>query len=225
MCGRFSLSQDFKKILRQFGIDEEPFSVWKPRYNIAPSDQIPVIFQDEEKIKAGFFKWGLIPHWAKDQKIGYKMINARAETLVEKPSFKSCFKNKRCLIPADGFYEWKVEAHKKQPYYIHMKDNSPFFFAGLWSLWLDSKGNDIHSCTIITGLPNKLIEMLHNRMPVILPTSVCEAWLNPANHNLKDLQKYLKPYPEKDMEIHPVSTIVNSPRNDLPACRKPQTTE
>ncbi|KON83523.1 hypothetical protein AF332_27635 [Sporosarcina globispora] len=212
MCGRFSLTEDIS-ILQQyfnFKIAEDIF----PRYNIAPSQKILTIISDGQNRRAGTMKWGLVPFWGKDEKIGYKMINARAEGIDEKPSFKHAFKRRRCLIVSDGFYEWKKDEKGKQPYRFIMKDNRPFAFAGLWETW--KKGEQpLHSCTIITTTPNEVTEKVHDRMPVILHRDSYDLWLNPKNDCTEHLKSLLVPYPAEAMDLYPVSTLVNSPKNDL----------
>jgi len=193
-----------------------------PRYNIAPTQPIAVVTNSGEN-KLDFFTWGLVPFWAKDPSIGNRMINARAETLAEKPSFKNAFKRRRCLILADGFYEWqKIPGEKsKIPTYIHMKDGKPFAFAGLWEDWHSPDGSQILSATIITTSPNKLMEPIHNRMPVILPPKAYQQWLTPSEADIQKLSAILRPYDADKMEAYPVSRMVNSPQNDLPALIQP----
>lgn len=217
MCGRFSLSQPKKikaKIVNssQFVIDS-----LKPRYNIAPSQQIAAILNEPER-KIVPLKWGLIPSWAKDPSIGARMINARAETLAEKPSFKGLLHKHRCAIFADGFYEWMDTGKGKQPYFIHMKDGKPFTFAGLWSHWQSPSGEEVRTCAIITCPPNKLMSSIHDRMPVILSDEAREAWIDPANVDGNALTPLLKPYPDAEMEAYTVSKMVNSPMNDIKEC-------
>jgi putative SOS response-associated peptidase YedK len=162
------------------------------------------------------FRWGLVPSWAKDLAVGYKMINARAETLAEKPAFRRAFRGRRCLILADGFYEWKAEGGHKRPYYIRMKDSSLFAFAGLWEVWTPPEGEPVRSCAIVTTAANDFMKALHHRMPVILPAEAQGPWLDPKNHDLESLKALLLPLPEGALTAHPVSTEVNSPRNDGP---------
>jgi putative SOS response-associated peptidase YedK len=163
----------------------------------------------------------LIPSWAKDEAIGHRMINARAETLAEKPSFKRALQKRRCLIVADGFYEWKAAGKKKTPMFIALKSRQPFGFAGLWETWKSPKGEAIHSCTIITTTPNTLMESIHNRMPVILRREAEAQWLDRAVDDPQKLLPLLTPYPDNEMTAYEVSQIVNSPRNDVPACIEP----
>jgi len=222
MCGRFSLVADPDDLREAFPWLNIPITTAAPRYNIAPSQPVAVVPNDG-KHQLDFYIWGLIPSWAKDPSIGNRMINARAETLREKPSFRAAFRRRRCLIPADGFYEWKAEPGKKSktPMYVHMKSGEPFTFAGLWESWNSPDGSTILSCTIITTGPNALMQKIHNRMPVILPASSYDRWLEPAEVDPSRLEALLQPYPAEDMIAYPVSTLVNSPANDLAACIEP----
>ncbi len=172
------------------------------------------IISDGKKRRGGTLRWGLVPHWAKEAKIGYKMINARAEGIEEKPSFREPFRKKRCLIIADGFYEWKKVDDRKQPYRFVMKDRKPFAFAGLWETW--KKGDaPLHTCTIITTTPNAVTEDVHDRMPVILKRRDYDRWLDPSNQGVDELKSLLVPYPAQEMELYAVSELVNSPKNDV----------
>jgi putative SOS response-associated peptidase YedK len=219
MCGRFTLHSSPASISEQFGLKKSDTAALKPRYNIAPSQPIAAVVQDPKR-RLEYLNWGLVPSWAKDPSIGFRMINARAETLVEKPSFRSSFKSRRCLILADGFYEWKQESASRTPIYIQLADKKPFAFAGLWAIWLSPDGSQIASCTIITTTPNKTIEQVHHRMPVILPPRHYEEWLDISRCDHRSLQDLLKPYPAKETHMYPVSKLVNSPRNDKAECLK-----
>jgi putative SOS response-associated peptidase YedK len=214
MCGRFTLTVDPAELLEVFGNFTFP-SRFAPRYNISPLQPVLAIPNDE-KSQADFFLWGLIPSWAKDPTIANKLINARGETVAEKPSFRGAFKYKRCLIPADGFYEWQAQTGQKTktPYYIHMKDRQPFAFAGLWDEWHSPEGNTLRTCTIITTAPNELMSNLHNRMPVILDKENFAAWLDPVPQKGEDLLHLIRPFPADRMSAYPVSTLVNTPMND-----------
>ncbi|MBE7435121.1 MAG: SOS response-associated peptidase [Anaerolineales bacterium] len=220
MCGRFTLTVDPAEIQDAFGNFTFP-SQFASRYNIAPTQPVLAIPNDA-KNKADFFVWGLIPSWAKDPSIGNKLINARGETLAEKPSFRGGFKYKRCLILADGFYEWKSPggAKTKIPFFIHMKDRKPFAFAGLWDEWQSPDGS-LRTCTIITTEPNELMSSLHNRMPVILDPKDYDLWLDPAPQTPDKLIHLIKPFPADAMSAYPVSTLVNKPGNDRPECIVP----
>lgn len=217
MCGRFTMAIDSEDLRTQLALGQMPLD-WEKRYNIAPSQDVPTVpFAQSRDVV--WMKWGLVPFWAKDPSIGYKMINARAETVAEKPSYRSSFKNKRCLILADGFYEWQeIPGSKgKQPIFIHLQDGKPFAFAGLWELWHAPDASLVYSCTIITTQPNALVQPIHNRMPVILPASAYATWLDPAERQPTDLNQLLVPYPADAMAAYPVSRLVNAPQNDTPA--------
>ena len=219
MCGRFVYAAQCDE--NQLAFPQVIFPNEMPlRYNIAPGQDITAIANTAEP-RADAFKWGLIPSWAKDHKIGNRLINARGETLAEKPSFRTAFKRQRCLIPATGFYEWQrnPDGRTKTPMYIALKSGTPFAFAGLWESWHSPEGQHIQSCTIITTEPNDLMAPIHNRMPVILPANAYNLWLDPAERT--DLQELLIPYSAQEMIAHPVSTLVNNPRNDTSDCLKP----
>ena len=214
MCGRFTLTVDPSDLQDAFAGYTFP-PKFAPRFNIAPSQPILAIPNDG-KNAADFLVWGLIPSWAKDPSIGNRLINARGETLAEKPSFRGSLKYKRCLILADGFYEWKSQPGTKTkiPHFIFLKSRQPFAFAGLWDEWHSPDGGSIRSATIITVEPNELMATLHNRMPVILPPSAYAQWLDPAPRAPDSLLPLIKPFPADEMSAHPVSTLVNSPAND-----------
>lgn len=216
MCGRFTLHHTAEEILRQFGVQELLFHVL-PRYNIAPSQPVAVIVHEEGRHLDGY-RWGLVPFWAKDPKIGHRLINARAETLAEKPSFRAALAHRRCLIPADGFYEWKREGEGRRPYHIRMRDGSPFVFAGLYEEWEAPDGSPIRTCTIITVEPNRLLAGIHNRMPAILSADAQAVWMDRSTTDPDRLLAVLTPYPEGEMEAYPVSRRVNVPTVDDPAC-------
>ena len=214
MCGRFTLTVDAHQIREAFPwvtIEEEI----QPRYNIAPSQPIAVVPNDG-KNRLDYYVWGLIPSWAKDPSFGSRMINARGETVDQKPSFRAAFRRRRCLIMADGFFEWKkVPGQKtKVPTYIKMKDSRPFAFAGLWENWQAPDGSHILSTTIITTEPNDLLQDIHNRMPVILPQDAYQTWLQPEEIDPGQLKPLFVPYTSKELTAYPVSTLVNNPVND-----------
>ena len=211
MCGRFTLTVNIDAVAKAFGV--APSLQTTPRYNVAPTQEVVSILRDETK-HLDFLRWGLIPSWAKEESIGAKMINARAETLAEKPSFKRLLQGRRCLIVADGFYEWRKEQGGKTPMYFTLPDHDLFAFAGLWDVWKQPDGQQLRTCTIITTEPNELVSSVHNRMPVILPKDAQEEWLDPEQHDTHVLQQLLKPYPASDMFVHPVSKKVNSPQYD-----------
>jgi putative SOS response-associated peptidase YedK len=211
MCGRFSLFEDIDRLKEQFQFDFQ--GELDPRYNIAPGQDILTVFDNGEGRRGTRMRWGLIPFWADDEKIGYKMINARAETVHEKASFKHALKQRRCLILTDGFYEWKKEGKQKQPYRFGMKNKKPFALAGLWENW-SKDGKDITSCTIITTSPNEVTEKVHDRMPVILPEDKLDLWLDSSIEQTNKLKGLLVPYEADLMEVYSVSTAINSANNE-----------
>jgi putative SOS response-associated peptidase YedK len=209
MCGRFQLSVKGRHISERFNV--EVFDeFYKPNYNCAPSQNLPVITNTDSG-QLSYFKWGLIPFWAKDPKIGYKMINTRAESIAEKPSFRNAFKKRRCLVPANGFYEWRKDPNKT-PFRIFIKNEEIFAMAGIWETWKDGKGNPVHSFSIVTTAPNSLMESIHNRMPVILPPDKEAQWLEETDET--KLHELLKPFDQQPMEAYPISKRVNSPVNN-----------
>ncbi len=221
MCGRFVLVAPGRLVTEHFQVGDQPDL--EPRYNIAPSQGIAAVRFDPESgdRRLAVLKWGLIPSWAKDKKIGYKMINARGETVADKPAFRAAFRHRRCLIPASGFYEWKREKRNKQPYYFQMKHGRLFAFAGLWESWKSPEEEIIESCTIITTEANALLESIHDRMPVIIHEADYEQWLNIRNQDKGELRQFLRPFPAEEMQTHPVTAAVNSPSNDCAECIKP----
>ena len=213
MCGRFTLHIDIKTIAEQFGVPATLET--SPRYNIAPTQEVVSIMHNGTSHLA-LLRWGLIPSWAKDESIGSKMINARAETLTEKPSFKGLLRSKRCMIIADGFYEWRKENGLKTPMYITLKSGEPFAFAGLWDQWKNPEGQQIRTCTIITTEPNDVLVPIHNRMPAILVPDAYELWLDPDVRDEHALSYWLSPYPAEEMTARPVSRQVNDPKHESP---------
>lgn len=243
MCGRYTLArgEEIIEIVPNITVKEDLRDL-VGRWNIAPSQDILVIanrLDDQTRnLAAEPMRWGLVPSWAKDPSIGNKMINARAETLPQKPAFRKALERRRCIIPADGFYEWrkspaaagraKGRSAARTPLYIRMKDGHPFAFAGLWETWRDEKGDILKSCTIITTGPNELMSTIHDRMPVILPREAVLDWLDPAPRDPDEMAAWLKPYPADEMEAYPVSRNVNSPKNEgreLIACVDSPTAE
>jgi putative SOS response-associated peptidase YedK len=198
MCGRFVLVTDLNNIQKNFNV-QEIFCQYRPNWNIAPSQLIPAIIHHDGKNRLVCFRWGLIPSWSKDPSIAEKMFNARAETVDKKPSFRDAFKKRRCLIVADGFYEWKKEGNKKMPLYYYLKSGRPFGFAGLYETWLSPDKKEINTCIIITTAANELIAPVHDRMPVILPNDQEKAWLENDADDLSALKSILKPYPAGEM--------------------------
>lgn len=218
MCGRYTLAADPADLMETFP-ELTLLDNLTPRYNITPSQDVAVVANNDQN-RLDFFLWGLIPSWAKDPTIGNRMINARAESLVEKPSFRTAYRRRRCLILADGFYEWRQEVGRKSktPMYIQLTSGQPFAFAGLWEIWRSVDERTIRSCTIITTTPNELMGPIHNRMPVILIPESYDQWLDPSEQDLDRLNGLLKPYPASRMKTYPVSPLVNNPKNDSPAC-------
>ena len=217
MCGRFTLRTPARDLVEVFELLREP--ELSPRYNIAPTQRVAVVRQSGKDRELGVMRWGLVPSWSKDPKAGPPLINARAETVATKPSFRTAFKHRRCLIPADGFYEWqKTDSKTKIPHYIRMAKDRPFAFAGLWETWHGNDGSALDSCTIVTTDANDLMRPLHDRMPVILPEENFAQWLDPKNENAPELETLLRPYSPAEMTAFPISTLVNSPRNDCPEC-------
>jgi len=222
MCGRFGASFKYRdiKVLWNLRGDLPEFG---PRYNIAPSQEVPVIVRSEDHNEVKPMRWGLVQSWAQDPSIGQRMINARGETLLEKPSFKQLVARRRCLIPADGFYEWRREGKRKVPVWIHLKSRAPFTFAGLWDYWRDPGGDkELYSFTIITTEANALLRPIHSRMPVIYDKDMGRQWLKESfGDRAMILAAVLRPWPSELMEAHEVSTLVNSPDNDTAECIHP----
>lgn len=222
MCGRFALVTEKNILEMLFELDSRIDIDFNPRYNIAPTQQAPVVRLSAPvgKREVVLLKWGLVPFWAKDQAIGNRLINARAETAREKPAFRDAYKKRRLLVPASGFYEWKNEADGKQPYFINAKNGDLISFGGLWESWQQGSGQPLETFTILTTEPNPLIAKLHNRMPVIIPPQSFGVWLDPLTAE-DHLQQLMKPYPGDQLTYYPVSRLVNKPSNDLPELIKP----
>ncbi len=210
MCGRFALFSTKWVIGEEFEVIE--LDELEPRYNVAPMQDVAAVVLSDGKRAIETFRWGLVPHWAKDEKLGSRMINARAETLAEKPSFRDAFANRRCLIPADGFYEWR-KSGTRNPVFFSMSDGKPFGLAGLWETWNPPSGGELKTCTIITTSPNDMVKGVHDRMPAIIPRKDRSAWLDPDT-NVNDLQSLLSPFRAGDMESTDVTKLVNDLRND-----------
>ena len=215
MCGRYILTVSGEVLARLFGLDEVPELV--PRYNIAPTQRVPVVRAAGGRRRLDSLRWGLVPHWAAEPSVGHRLVNARAETAATKPSFRSAFRSRRCLVPANGFYEWQATPAGKQPWLIRLSGGRPFAMAGLWERWSGGDG-DLETFTILTTSPNEVVAPLHGRMPVILPPEAWERWLDPEYRAPEALQALLGPFPAAEMEAHPVSRLVNDPANDSPAC-------
>jgi len=221
MCGRYTLKTPVERLSEQFQFPK--IIPVKPRYNIAPSQDVAVVHRlpDDRDRRLAMLRWGLIPAWVKDPAKPQQPINARAGTAAEKPMFRDAFRRRRCLIPADGFYEWQQEGGRKQPVYIHMKDGEPFAFAGLWEHWEKPGQEPIDSCVILTTEPNELLAQVHNRMPVILDPTDYEQWLDPAVQDVSRLTPLLRPYPSEEMKFYPVNLRVNNPKHDDLLCVEP----
>lgn len=217
MCARFTLTTDARKLQLRFRILLQD-SGYTERYNIAPTQSVLTVTGRDGERSAEFMRWGLVPSWAKDVSVGQRMINARSETLGERPAFRQAFAKRRCLVVADGFYEWRKEGSRKLPMRFVLKSGEPFAFAGLWEGWKRSGGDWLHTCTIITCAPNDVLAPIHDRMPVILRPEVEDLWLHPTNTDISALTDLLVPYPAEEMEGYGVSTMVNSPKVDSPAC-------
>jgi putative SOS response-associated peptidase YedK len=200
MCGRFILLTDLSVIVESFRIGEVA-AEYKPGGNISPGQKISAVIRDEDVNKLVDFRWGLIPLWAKDPSIGNRMFNARAETIAEKPSFREAFKRRRCLIVADGFYEWQKIGRIKKPLRFSLKSGEPFGLAGLYETWISPERKPVHTCTIITTEPNDLLRPIHDRMPVMVKKELEDFWIDPSSHNSRDLLSILKPYPAVDMNV------------------------
>lgn len=219
MCGRFVSSTPPDQLAAYFGAAPEAEALLEPNWNVAPTTQVYAVVQRDDQRVLDTFRWGLVPFWAKDLKIGSRMINARSETLATKNAFKKPFARTRCIIPADSFYEWvQLDGHdKKTPMRIHRVDEAPFAFAGLWTTWRDPEGEPdappVASCTIITGSPNERISRIHDRMPVLLPHTAWADWLDPDQRDTEHLQQYFTPAPAELFTFHPVDTTVNNSRS------------
>lgn len=220
MCGRFTLTSKPEVVAKEFGLAST--TPLQPRYNVAPTQNVAAVRLDRVTgmRQLDLLRWGLVPSWADDPAIGNWMINARAETVDEKPAYRHPFKARRCLIVADGFYEWMKQGGRKQPYYIRMRDGRPFAFAGLWDHWERDAG-ELDSCALITTAPNELVRPIHDRMPAIVRREHYGRWLDPSVTDGAKLKELLRPYPAEEMAANPVSTFVNSPVNDLPECVRP----
>jgi putative SOS response-associated peptidase YedK len=221
MCGRFTLKTSEKELQDELGLALDVSTTeLVPRYNVAPTQPVAVVVNGSSR-KLELFRWGLIPWWANDPKIGNKMINARAEGLLDKPSFRVPLAKRRCIVLADGFYEWRTEGRMKTPFYIQLSSGRPFAMAGLWETWVDANGNLVPSCTIITTRPNAFMARHHDRMPVILPRERIEQWLAPEECAPESLLPLLAPWAGEDLRSHPVSGLVNKPDNEMPECIVP----
>jgi len=218
MCGRYNMITDAHVLIDIFAINQvlaEPEQL-KPRYNIAPGQEVAIIRDTEQGRTLSMARWGLVPHWSREAKVKYSTINARAETIAEKPAYRDAFKRRRCLVPATGFYEWQQAGGQKVPYHIRLPDSNVFAFAGVWDHW-EGDGEGFDSCSIIVTSANRTMRTIHDRMPVILEPSFYNVWLNPAHEHQAQLQALLVPYSGR-LTVYPVSRRVNNPTNDDPAC-------
>lgn len=222
MCGRYTIVMSIEELMLRYLSDLPTNRYHTPRYNVAPMQQVLAVVNDGEKNRLGELRWGLVPSWASDDKIGSKMINARAETLLEKPSFRGLVQRKRALVPADGFYEWKQAGGKKQPMRITMKDGGIFSMAALYDTWVAPDGRKISTCTIITTTPNELMADIHDRMPVIVRPEDEAYWLDRGNADTAGLTSLLRPFDAGSMRAYPVSPIVGNVKNDAPECIEEQ---
>jgi putative SOS response-associated peptidase YedK len=214
MCGRYTITVSMEELLVRYLTNDFKMIHYAPKYNVAPMQLIPAVIHNGSMNTIGELRWGLVPSWAKDQNLGSKMINARAETLLEKVSFKRLISNRRCIIPADGFYEWKKQGSSKQPMRIIMRDGGIFSMAGLYDIWMDPEGNKLSTCTIITTTPNSLMADIHDRMPVILHRDDEVEWLNRDNKDDSALIPLLTPYESDKMHAYPVSSAVGNVKNN-----------
>ena len=222
MCGRFVQAQSPQSYAAHFGAGLATAESLDPSWNVAPTDRVYAVAEHDGERTLGTFRWGLIPWYADSPKVAARHINARAETVASKPAFRDSFTRRRCIIPADGFYEWeKLESGGKLPHYIHSADGTPLALAGLWGSWRDPDGERITTCTIVTTSPNALVERLHDRMPVVLPPETWARWLDPGFDDVPALRSLLGPSAAEVMAEHPVSTLVNDVKNNYPECVEP----
>jgi putative SOS response-associated peptidase YedK len=222
MCGRFVLAKRAGDYADHFGVAAIRTDELEPNWNVAPTDPIYAVAEHAGERQLGTFRWGLLPFWAKDRKLAARNINARMETIAAKPSFKESFLKRRCIIPADGFYEWERRRTGKLPHYIYPADGTPLPLAGIWSTWRDPDSDErIATCSIVTGPPSALVEPFHDRMPVVLPPDTWEAWLDRDRQEAPELQAILARGREIGLAEHPVSTLVNKVQNNLPECVRP----
>ena len=224
MCGRFTLTADLAYLQERFALEAPQGDDYTPSYNIAPGQSVMAVINEDGK-RATWFRWGLVPSWAKDPQIGHRLINARAETIADKPSFRRALRQRRCLVLADGFYEWRKRGKHKQPMYIGLHDHQPFAFAGLWEMRRDADGAALSTCTIVTTTANTLLQPIHERMPVILHPTAEALWLDQHLVEPQPLLAVLAPYAPEAMVAYPVSSLVNAPRHNSPACIVPLAAE
>lgn len=221
MCGRYTITVTLEELMLRYDMYDTYMPRYSPKYNVAPGQQVMAIVHDGQRNKLGELRWGLIPEWAKDEKMGYQMLNARSETLADKPAFCKPFERKRCLIPADSFYDWKGTGKHKQPMRIMLRSKELFSMAGLYDTWTSPEGVRISTCTVITTESNEMMKDIHERMPVILPRDKEAVWLNRSMKNVDQLRPLLQPYPSELMLAYPVSSRVGNVRNDDELCIEP----
>ena len=223
MCGRYQLKAEAKRLAKWFAaLHVEGAGLLVPRYNIAPGTPVLIVRNTPTGRAIEHVRWGLVPGWADDPKIGYKLINARSETAAHKPGFRGAMKYRRCIVPVSGFYEWKkINSKSKQPHHITIEGADVFGLAGLWEMWQDPAGNELETCTILTCEPNEMMAELHDRMPVILPQRDYDAWLDPDQQDAVKASRFLKPYPAENMRAWPISTYVNKAGNEGEQCIDP----
>ena len=220
MCGRFTLRTPARDLVEHFELAQLPALL--PRYNVAPTQDVMVVrLSPAKEREARLLRWGLVPPWAEDAQVGHRLINARAETVAGKPAFRHAFRQRRCLIAADGFFEWQRQGRKKQPFHFRLRDEGPIGLAGLWECWRSPGGEELQSCAIIVTEANEVVQPVHDRMPVILHPDDYSIWLDPEFEGFAHLQGLLRPYDSAAMIATPVSTLVNSPQNDRPECLQP----
>ncbi|RTE08654.1 SOS response-associated peptidase [Paenibacillus whitsoniae] len=218
MCGRYTIIVTLEELMLRYDIDGLYQGDYGPKYNIAPGQSVMAVIHDGKRNRLGQLKWGLIPEWASDPKMSYQMVNARSETLADKPAFRKPFERKRCIIPADSFYEWQGEGKHKQPMRIMMQSQELFSMAGLYETWTSPDGTRISTCTVVTTEANEVVQGIHDRMPVILPKEAEAVWLDRGLTDIRQLRSLLRPYPAELMTAYPVSTRVGNVRNDDEAC-------
>jgi putative SOS response-associated peptidase YedK len=218
VCGRYVQASSPELLAERFDVDEVRIDEHEAHYNVAPRAEVPAIRRRDDRRVLSLLRWGLVPSWAQDPKIGDRLINARAEAIAEKPAYRRAFERRRCLIPADGFYEWQpvADRRRKQPMFVHRRDGEPMAFAGLWEVWREHEDDDwLRTCVIVTTEANDLLMPIHDRMPVVLPESAWETWLDP-DADPDTLLRLLVPVPDDVVVVYPVSTLVNSADNDGP---------
>ena len=219
MCGRYTITIALEELLARYEAENALAAMYEPRYNVAPGQLVPAVISGGERNRLGMLRWGLVPPWADDPKVGYRMINARAETLQDRPAYREAYRGRRCLIPADGFYEWqKLDNGKKRPMRITLRGGGLFSFAGLYETWTAPDGSKLHTCAVLTTEPNRLMAAIHDRMPVILKPEDEALWLDRRVREGSKLEKLLSPYPAEEMEAYEVGQAVGNAANDSPSC-------